>query len=122
MNPKPTKEMKPKYVLMNELELFSHVVVDPKRENFVFLLQPFKVIHLEDSDLDNNVINERIGLHKWPHYVDNNQVPVFQNQIQVIMDLNPEFREFYYDAIKEVDSKELDDTIPNMLSEFTRYN
>ncbi len=102
--------LKPKYVLLNEnTELFSYVVVDNRQKEHLFLLTPFQVVHLDESDLEeHNVINERIGLHKWPYYCDNAQVPVFQKHVSVVTDLNSEFSEFYLHAVKSDTRGELD--------------
>ena len=71
-----TPNLKPKYVLLNEdTELFSYVVVDNRQKEHLFLLTPFRVVHLNEDEMqEHNVINERIGLHKWPYYCDNAQV------------------------------------------------
>ena len=105
-----TPNLKPKYVLLNEdTELFSYVVVDNRQKEHLFLLTPFKVVHLDEDELkEHNMINERIGLHKWPYYCDNAQVPVFQKHISVVTDLNNEFSEFYLHAVKQDTRGELD--------------
>ena len=92
--------LKPKYVLLNEdTELFSYVVVDNRQKEHLFLLTPFRVVHLDESDIE---------LHKWPYYCDNAQVPVFQKHVSVVTDLNSEFSEFYLHAVKSDTRGELD--------------
>jgi len=115
--------LKPKYVLLNEdTELFSYVVVDNRQKEHLFLLTPFKVVHLDESDLvDHNMINERIGLHKWPYYCDNAQVPVFQKHISVVTDLSDEFKDFYMSAVKQDNRGELD-LVEDALSSFGKLN
>ena len=109
--PMKTPNLKPKYVLLNEdTELFSYVVVDQRQKEHLFLLTPFRVVHLNENEdfQEHNVIDERIGLHKWPYYCDNAQVPVFQKHVSVVTDLNNEFSEFYLHAVKTDTRGELD--------------
>lgn len=132
---------KPKYVrLVDGLELMSHVVVDKTKPQFLFLLQPHKMVQMEEVVTGNNEIRGRVGLQAWPHYSSNEQIPVRVEAVAVVSELTSEFCDFYASAITkgeipnpqveapkpthpgDPDAKEEPDAFKDFVIDFTKLN
>jgi len=103
---KPT----PKYVrLIDGLELMSHVVIDKSKPQFLFLLQPHQLVHMDNAVNEKNELRGRVGLQAWPHFSPNEQVPVRLETVAVVTELSSEFAEFYFSAVNKPTVTEIED-------------
>jgi len=103
--------------------LFSEVVVNSKsKENgYLELHWPMKVMMRQDHEEKCT----HLVLLKWMPFTDTSIIPISAKSIMSVSNLGQEYKEFYINTIKEIESddpKEEVNRMARLLSEFDEQN